>query len=176
VGERAENWRYVNATRPLYFLVSLCSGDRAAPTEIPMAQVINLNVRAHPVNLLDGEVQHSHQIVEQKRRHGPPSRRPAPQLQVPQVACPRFEPAEGSANTCRRNLRWQSRVPTEFSGPIRYACSSRIRRQAATGSWTRSRQWETQRTLFSSARATVCPSAKVNGVWPSNDAWLRAAL
>ena len=56
------------------------------------------------------------------------------------------------------------------------ACPSRIRRQAATGSWTRSRQWETQRTLFSSARATVCPPAKVNGVWPSNDAWLRAAL
>jgi hypothetical protein len=22
----------------------------------------------------------------------------------------------------------------------------------------------------------VCPPAKVNGVWPSNDAWLRAAL
>ena len=56
------------------------------------------------------------------------------------------------------------------------ACRSRIRCQAATGSWTRSRQWETQRTLFSSARATVCPPAKVNGVWPSNDAWLRAAL
>ena len=56
------------------------------------------------------------------------------------------------------------------------ACPSRIRCQAATGSWTRSRQWETQRTLFSSARATVCPPAKVNGVWPSNDAWLRAAL
>jgi hypothetical protein len=53
---------------------------------------------------------------------------------------------------------------------------SRIRRQAATGSWTRSRQWETQRTLFSSARATGSPAAKVNGVWPSSDAWLRAAL
>ena len=25
-------------------------------------------------------------------------------------------------------------------------------------------------------RATVCPPAKVNGVWPSNDAWPRAAL
>ena len=24
--------------------------------------------------------------------------------------------------------------------------------------------------------ATVCPPAKANGVWPSNDAWLRAAL
>jgi hypothetical protein len=37
-------------------------------------------------------------------------------------------------------------------------------------------QWETQRTLFSSARATVVSPAKVNGVWPSSDAWLRAAL
>ena len=33
-------------------------------------------------------------------------------------------------------------------------CPSRIRCQAATGSWTKSRQWETERTLFSSARAT----------------------
>ena len=48
--------------------------------------------------------------------------------------------------------------------------------EAAMGSWTRSRQRETQRTLFSSARATVCSPAKVNGVWPSSDAWLRAAL
>ena len=39
-------------------------------------------------------------------------------------------------------------------------------------------QRETQRTLFNSARATatVCPPAKVNGVRPSNDAWLCAAL
>ena len=56
------------------------------------------------------------------------------------------------------------------------ACPSRIRCQAATGSWTKSRQWETQRTLFSSARATMCPPAKVNGVWPFNDAWLRTSL
>ena len=63
-----------------------------------------------------------------------------------------------------------------FLKVIVFSCRSRIRRQAATGSWTRSRQWETQRTLFNSARATVCPPAKVNGVWPSNDAWLRAAL
>jgi hypothetical protein len=41
---------------------------------------------------------------------------------------------------------------------------SRIRCQAASGSWTRSRKWETQRTLFSSAWATVCPPAKVSGV------------
>ena len=53
---------------------------------------------------------------------------------------------------------------------------SRIRCQAATGSWTKARQWETERTLFSSARATMCPLAKVNGVWPFNDAWLRTSL
>ena len=34
------------------------------------------------------------------------------------------------------------------------ACASRIRGQAATGSGTKARQWETERTLFSSARAT----------------------
>ena len=56
------------------------------------------------------------------------------------------------------------------------ACQSRIRGQAATGSCTRSRQWETQRTWFSSARATVCPPVKVDGACPSNDAWQWAAL
>ena len=55
-------------------------------------------------------------------------------------------------------------------------CPSRIRCQAATGSWTKSRQWETQRTLFSSAWATMCPPTKVDGVWPFNDAWLRTSL
>ena len=53
---------------------------------------------------------------------------------------------------------------------VKTTCRSRIRSQAATGSWTRPRQWETQRTWFRSAEATVCPPAKVNGVWPSNDA------
>ena len=48
----------------------------------------------------------------------------------------------------------------------RTTCPSRIRCQAATGSWTKARQWETERTLFSSARATMCPPARVNGVWP----------
>jgi hypothetical protein len=56
------------------------------------------------------------------------------------------------------------------------ACPSRIRCQAATGSWTRSLQWETQRRWLRSAGATVCLPAKVSGVWPSNDAWQRAAL
>jgi hypothetical protein len=42
---------------------------------------------------------------------------------------------------------------------------------AAVGSWTRSLQWETQRTWFRSAGATTgCPPAKVSGVWPSNEA------
>ena len=59
---------------------------------------------------------------------------------------------------------------------VTFACPSRIRCQAATGSWTKSRQWETQRTLFSSARATMWPPAKVDGVWPFNDAWLRTSL
>ena len=62
------------------------------------------------------------------------------------------------------------------TGPHDATCSSRIRCQAATGSWTKSRQWETQRTLFRSARATMRPPTKVNGVWPFNDAWLRTSL
>src|SRR5215831_3832476 len=58
-----------------------------------------------------------------------------------------------------------------------HACRSRIPCcQAATGSWTRSRQCETQRTWFRSAGATVFPSANVSGVRPSKDAWQRAAL
>ena len=59
---------------------------------------------------------------------------------------------------------------------VAVACRSRIRCQAATGSWTRSLQWETQRTWLRSARAFVCPPTKVAGVWPFNDAWQRAAL
>jgi hypothetical protein len=42
---------------------------------------------------------------------------------------------------------------------------------AATGSWTRPLQYETHRTWFRSAGATVVPSANVSGVRPSNDAW-----
>ena len=63
-----------------------------------------------------------------------------------------------------------------WTSATRLGCRSRFRRQAATGSCTKSLQWETQRTWFSSARAIVCPPAKVNGVRPSNDAWPRAAL
>ena len=37
------------------------------------------------------------------------------------------------------------------------ACRSRIRCQAATGSWTRSLQWQTQRTRFRSAGTAVYP-------------------
>ena len=49
-----------------------------------------------------------------------------------------------------------SRADTLVCGPrVRRLCGcpSRIRCQAATGSWTKSRQWEIQRTLFSSAQA-----------------------
>ena len=49
-------------------------------------------------------------------------------------------------------------------------CGSRNPGQAAVGSWTRSLQWETQRTWFRLAGAIVCPPAKVSGVWPSNEA------
>ena len=73
------------------------------------------------------------------------------------------------------NLRSSSGLSSEHSGSVS-TCPSRIRCQAATGSWTKSRQWETQRTLFSSARATMCPPTKVDGVWPFNDAWLRTSL
>ena len=75
--------------------------------------------------------------------------------------------------------RRQANAPKHEDGQIAQrrdrTCPSRIRSQAATGSWT-SRQWETQGTLFSSARATMCPLAKVNGVWPFNDAWPRTSL
>ena len=60
--------------------------------------------------------------------------------------------------------------------PPLFACRSRIRHQAAAGSWTMPRQREIQRTWLNSARAAVRSPAKPNGVQPSNDAWLRAAL
>ena len=44
------------------------------------------------------------------------------------------------------------------------ACRSRIRHQAAAGSWTMPRQWEIQRTWLNSARAAVRSPAKSNGV------------
>jgi hypothetical protein len=49
-------------------------------------------------------------------------------------------------------------------------CGSRIRCQAATGSWTRFLQWETQRTWLKLAGDIVCRLANVSGVWPSNEA------
>ena len=58
----------------------------------------------------------------------------------------------------------------------RRTCPSRIRCQAATGSWTKSRQWEAERTLFSSARATHVSAGEGQHVWPFNDAWLRTSL
>ena len=57
-----------------------------------------------------------------------------------------------------------ARDPAAAATPA--TCPSRIRCQTATGSWTKSWQWETQRTLFSSARATMWPPTKVDGVWP----------
>ena len=49
---------------------------------------------------------------------------------------------------------WQQVYISHHVPAMRLSCPSRIRCQAATGSWTKSRQWETERTLFSSARAT----------------------
>ena len=43
-------------------------------------------------------------------------------------------------------------------------CRSRIRHQAAAGSWTMPRQWEIQRTWLNSAWAAVRSPAKPNGV------------
>ena len=74
----------------------------------------------------------------------------------------------------RQAPRPTARDPAAAATPA--TCPSRIRCQTATGSWTKSWQWETQRTLFSSARATMWPPTKVDGVWPFNDAWLRTSL
>ncbi len=45
-----------------------------------------------------------------------------------------------------------------------FTCRSRIRHQAAAGSWTMPRQWEIQRTWLNLARAAVRSPAKPNGV------------
>jgi hypothetical protein len=47
-------------------------------------------------------------------------------------------------------------------------CPSRIRCQAATGSWTKSRSGRPN-AHCRAARSSVCPLGKVDGVWPSND-------
>ena len=69
------------------------------------------------------------------------------------------DPVEGRGHRQGGTVGGKDGQPTEVG-----SCPSRIRCQAATGSWTKSRQWETQRTLFNSTRATVWPPAKVNGV------------
>ncbi|MGI9332777.1 MAG: hypothetical protein ACR2RL_06410 [Gammaproteobacteria bacterium] len=56
------------------------------------------------------------------------------------------------------------------------ACRSRIRLQAAIGSWTNSRQCDTQRKSSSSAGLTISLVVTPNGVLPSNDAWTRSVL
>ncbi len=53
---------------------------------------------------------------------------------------------------------------TEAAKVLGVACRSRIRHQAAAGSWTMPRQWEIQRTWLNSARAAVRSPAKPNGV------------
>ena len=54
------------------------------------------------------------------------------------------------------------RLPVTYD--TRTTCRSRIRHQAAAGSWTMPRQWEIQRTWLNSARAAVRSPAKPNGV------------
>ena len=51
-----------------------------------------------------------------------------------------------------------------FDTFVEDACRSRIRHQAAAGSWTMPRQWEIPRTWLNSARAAVRSPAKPNGV------------
>ena len=60
----------------------------------------------------------------------------------------------------------RQKVLAGFSGnhERQEACRSRIRHQAAAGSWTMPRQWEIQRTWLNSARAAVRSPAKPNGV------------
>ena len=57
-------------------------------------------------------------------------------------------------------------LPKLLSGQVRVevACRSRIRHQAAAGSWAMPRQWEIQRTWLNSARVAVRSPAKPNGV------------
>jgi hypothetical protein len=79
----------------------------------------------------------------------------------------------------RSTPRWsffQARLPLPQCFAAAHSCPSRIRLWAATGNWTRLRQWEIHRTLCRFAVVTVCPPATVNGVRPFTDAWERAAL
>ena len=69
------------------------------------------------------------------------------------------EGAEGKARRlwCTLSMRWAGWRAGR-------GCRSRIRHQAAAGSWTMPRQWEIQRTWLNSARAAVHSPAKPNGV------------
>ena len=66
---------------------------------------------------------------------------------------------------------WPSR-PAYASAATTFSARS-VRLYSLSGrDWelNQSLQWETQRTWFRSAQATVGPRTKVSGVWPSNDA------
>ena len=63
----------------------------------------------------------------------------------------------------RGGRRLTNRARRERKGTPQ-GCRSRIRHQAAAGSWTMPRQWEIQRTWLHSARAAVRSPAKPNGV------------
>ena len=63
----------------------------------------------------------------------------------------------GSTSSCLRREELRTTVGMA-------SCRSRIRHQAAAGSWTMPRQWEIQRTWLNSARAAVRSPAKPNGV------------
>ena len=99
------------------------------------------------------------------RRRAPPALWPAPR-QAPRPGQPATPRNVASILHAARKLGIRDAHPTDIvqfgsghrvaagGGQRRVACPSRIRCQAATGSWTKSRQWETERTLFSSTRAT----------------------
>jgi hypothetical protein len=106
------------------------------------------------------------EVLELRRRikklHGTPSTRarPAAKLGI-------HVDARASAQRTRQNQDPASGGSCPRVCAIADACGSRVRCQAATGSWTRSLQCETHRTWFNSTGATVFPSANVSGVWPS---------
>jgi len=58
----------------------------------------------------------------------------------------------------------------------RSSCRSRIRDQAATGSWTKVPAVGDPTDIVQLRTGDSVSIAKVNGVGPPNDAWLRAVL